>query len=627
MRRYKRNGDISAKAISGSAVVLLGLNATPEAVRGLLGFAIQRRDQQTGRLTWLRGNRRFEGDEGGATPDSREAPLQTFLWGDYTVEPGHAYRYTVHPVYGEAGDLRRGRGVGVTISTEREEDATHAVFFNRGVAGSQAYSSRFGQYRRWYKAEQRGHARWREFIKPQDAPDRTAWQWLSRGLEEAILGFIAKAKGPRHALRAAVYEFDYLPVIQAFGDALERGADVKIIYHAIRKKSVQLRPKRGATVRVTDPDGEALAEFRGRVLEEVEVKDETARATDAAIREIGLKTWASTRPLDEMMIERTRTTIAHNKFIVLLEDGEPAEVWTGSTNFTAGGIFGQSNMGHVIRDREVAKQFLSYWEMLSEDPQRRRIRSWTVEQQPDLSGPPPPQTITPVFSPRTSAAMLEWYAERIAKAKQSVHFTAPFGVSQQIASKLVSKRRGSPLRYVMLESRPGKAISEKRKEAARRRGDPAPLDFYDLAECSHNRIAWGATRRRRKPGALIQPLEETLTGLNVHVEYLHTKYLLIDPLSDDPVLITGSANFSEPSTTKNDENMLVIRGNPRIADLFLCEFMRLFNHFRRRNELNDLGDEAAAAATYLAPDDSWTRPYYRKGSQQERERLLFGDPP
>ena len=72
-------------------------------------------------------------------------------------------------------------------------------------------------------------------------------------------------------------------------------------------------------------------------------------------------------------------------------------------------------------------------------------------------------------------------------------------------------------------------------------------------------------------------MHEALTGLNTYVQYVHTKIMLIDPLGDDPIVITGSANFSEASTTSNDENMLVIRGDTRIADIYLGEFMRLFD--------------------------------------------------
>ena len=99
--------------------------------------------------------------------------------------------------------------------------------------------------------------------------------------------------------------------------------------------------------------------------------------------------------------------------------------------------------------------------------------------------------------------------------------------------------------------------------------------------------------------------------------------MLIDPLSDDPIVITGSANFSDASTTKNDENMIIIRGNTRVADIFLGEFMRLFNHFRTRNIKNKLSDQKDEKESYLSPDDSWVKPYYIKESQKQSERLLF----
>ena len=80
-------------------------------------------------------------------------------------------------------------------------------------------------------------------------------------------------------------------------------------------------------------------------------------------------------------------------------------------------------------------------------------------------------------------------------------------------------------------------------------------------------------------------VKERLTGLNTNVRYIHNKFMLVDPLSNDPIVIAGSANFSAASTEDNDENMLVIRGNKRVADIYLGEFMRLFSHFSFRESL------------------------------------------
>ena len=46
----------------------------------------------------------------------------------------------------------------------------------------------------------------------------------------------------------------------------------------------------------------------------------------------------------------------------------PSEVWTGSTNISEGGIHGQTNVGHWVRNKDVAAQFLAYWNLLSGDP-------------------------------------------------------------------------------------------------------------------------------------------------------------------------------------------------------------------------------------------------------------------
>jgi hypothetical protein len=74
-------------------------------------------------------------------------------------------------------------------------------------------------------------------------------------------------------------------------------------------------------------------------------------------------------------------------------------------------------------------------------------------------------------------------------------------------------------------------------------------------------------------------------------------------LSDDPLVCSGSANFSKNSLTANDENMinatadqhknvLLIRGNTRIADIYMSELDRIFRHLRAR----DICARAAAAA-------------------------------
>src|SRR6266498_1855561 len=112
--------------------------------------------------------------------------------------------------------------------------------------------------------------------------------------------------------------------------------------------------------------------------------------------------------------------------------------------------------------------------------------------------------------------------------------------------------------------------------------------------------------------------------LNTHVMYIHTKFLLKDPLSNDPIVVTGSANFSQASTNENDENMLIIRGNTRVADIYFTEFNRLFNHYYFRavmEQTQDKGRDDPEANLFLTEDDKWLKKYARGKLRAKRVEL------
>src|SRR6185369_7564887 len=46
---------------------------------------------------------------------------------------------------------------------------------------------------------------------------------------------------------------------------------------------------------------------------------------------------------------------------------------------------------------------------------------------------------------------------------------------------------------------------------------------------------------------------------------VHSKVVLIDPFSDNPVLLTGSHNLGPKASSTNDENLLIIRDAPGLA--------------------------------------------------------------
>jgi len=364
---------------------------------------------------------------------------------------------------------------------------------------------------------------------------------------------------------------------------------------------------------VTVKPGDPPVIFKNMAVVEQSGPDATGAAASHAVRAAGLKDRANARAFEKMLIPRRNTQISHNKFLVLLEGDKPAQVWTGSTNFTAGGIFGQSNVGQIVRDAGVAAEYLAYWTALSKDPKNKAQKgdkpepgfsNWTVARQPDLSGPPP-TGVTAIFSPRATEGMLDWYGAMLAGAKQSAHMTSAFTIAKQIEGGVKAGPKDARY-YLLLESNRAPFIK-------------AP--FARMAQDSRVGFAWGDELTPDVSDT--EDKLESLTGLNDFVSYIHTKYMLIDALGDDPIVITGSANFSAASTTENDENMLVIRGDTRVADVFLGEFVRLFNHFKTRNRVNAQTQAERAAGRHLCETDAWTTPWFTEGAPECAERLLY----
>ena len=127
------------------------------------------------------------------------------MWDDFTAKPDHDYEYVFHPLKGTPKKLDR------TASRSRSRVQTeplftsteHDVFFNRGVASSQAYSREFGN---------------KQPDQLKRAKQAAALEWLSRELDDAILKFIADA-GPGDTLLCCFYEFRYQPVAEALKSA------------------------------------------------------------------------------------------------------------------------------------------------------------------------------------------------------------------------------------------------------------------------------------------------------------------------------------------------------------------------------------------------------------------------
>ncbi len=559
MRAWGAAGGLSVRVTAGTSTVLLGWDLVDPT--GCLGFGIHRTDHTEDEAYWLRGLKTFPSVVPHPGPGMdfslRDHPIQGFQWGDYTAKPEHDYTYRVVAWGGGPGVLVPLADVSVDVRSEAEDDGTHGIWFNRGVAGSQAYVKRFGTY-----------------TPPVGAgEEHPAFAWLSRGLGEAFTRFAGRASGPEWGLRGAFYEFTWATGLSALTAAKAAGADVSLVVHGRDK----------------DPAGED--------------KDTTAEDNRAAVTAAGL---------DDAVVWRTagnKSALQHNKFLVLTHDGAPVAVWTGSTNLTQGAVFGHLNVGHLVSDPAVATRFLDYWTQLADQQNTTAaMRVWDQAHNPVDTAAPPPAGLTPVLSPRsTRSTLLSWYGDAFDAAVSSAHITGAFGLNKVFRDRLGVDR--DVVRTVLLDQKPD---------------PPIPTTDPDV------RLSWGDYLHHV---TFEQWAAEDLTNFNTWVKFIHTKIILIDPLTDAPVTLTGSANYSDNSTTDNEENTLIVRSDGtdagaaaarRVADIYLTEYQRLFMHFVFR-------DWAAAGAAgqstgALAEDDSWTARYYVPGSWRTRQRATFAAP-
>lgn len=557
MRKKKTSSDLTVQGIAGSHVVLLGWSLPEAKCDELAGFALHRTDHEEEEAWWLRGMKTFEAtDPGlprGARHSTRDHPIQSFMWSDYAAKPGRRYTYRVVALKGPPDNLAEFAETSVTVETEAPEGGANDVHFNRGVAASQEFARRFGN-------------------APLDENDmdNPKWAWLSRGLFEAMCAFV-NAAGSGDKLRVCAYEFHFRPFLKRLKEAVGRGVDLKIIYDSKDKP---------------DSDGHVFPRDANRA---------------AALAE-GIKS---------KCIERAafKSAISHNKFIVRFKGDVPEAVWTGGTNFSDGGIFGQSNVGEVVEDAAVAAKYADYWDLLADDPTGAELRPEVERISPTPAGKPPAGNSV-IFSPRGSLDILDWYAERAKAATGGLFMTFAFGMNDVF--KDVYKTSTAPLRFALMEKevRPMKAGPAKDAEIAAIKS----LRFRD-----ENLFAIGGHIRGN---TLDNWLAEKLTGLNSHVRYVHNKFMLIDPLSNDPIVVGGSANFSSASTKKNDENMLIIRGNKRVADTYLGEFMRLYTHHAWREFVKRKG-ESLPKLNHLRTDD-WWKDYFGTKNRSRRRRYFAG---
>jgi phosphatidylserine/phosphatidylglycerophosphate/cardiolipin synthase-like enzyme len=237
----------------------------------------------------------------------------------------------------------------------------------------------------------------------------------------------------------------------------------------------------------------------------------------------------------------------HNKFAVF--DAE--WVWTGSYNATESGTFGNANNAILFRSEVTAEaytaEFQEMWGSTTATPNPEASRFHTGKEDNhlhtfELDG----YTLELYMSP--SDGTKESILSAIATADYSISFCIFSFTDDDISDAM----------EVQLEDVPGLTIQGVFDETQ------AGSQYSEI----HKMLDWGNQ---------VEVLVDAITDSAGAEKFLHHKYLLIDAgyEDSDPLVITGSCNWSTNGFSYNDENT-IISYHPDIVDLYLSEFEKRF---------------------------------------------------
>jgi len=251
--------------------------------------------------------------------------------------------------------------------------------------------------------------------------------------------------------------------------------------------------------------------------------------------------------------------IMHHKFIILdAESPNPndAIVWTGSTNLTEGNINEDANNVVIVQDQSLAKafkiEFEEMWGSSSLTPDRQKSKFGTF---------------------KTNNTPHDFV---IGGKRVECYFSPSDGTNDKILESINSADSDLSINTMLIT-----------------RSDLAyAITDRDAADVSVNVIVDSDGTLSFVDSTLSNRLKTHYTKYNKS-GMLHNKYLIADQSNtkSDPLVLTGSHNWSNAANNTNDENTLIIHDSTT-ANIYYQEFLKRF--LDNNGSLTDLNTPPSA---------------------------------
>lgn len=580
---------------------------------GCLGFAIYRVDPKTGAEVALPALARFASTVDVKNQTTADAPIQKFWWKDLYAERGSSVQYKVVPMAGKPGALRPLAGVEplvsnvVTLSPDR---GIFKAYFNRGIVATQALRHALG-----------------------DKPD---------------IGLLQKSiADPKNKIRIGL-EGQLYEGVTSLLDRADAAPGASSILAAL----YELNDPKGLEVRLGATDrGDANA----RTVILGNARTETSEDSDSenrkALRDAGVNV------LDRIL---GAGAIPHDKFMILNEGGKPAAVMTGSTNWTMTGLCTQTNNALVIQSAKAGDVYTEFWKRLEADinaaggdqslMQGEKLRTDNRNANSAMVAAPllledgttrieihaSPSTKKPLQSPPKEVPVdMKRLYHLVLGAKHAVLFLAFDPGNNSILDAAGQALAANPKLFVrgaLTNTVRAGNFKEALEKASKATGKGADMSVAVIGEPGGP--AKKPPKGEKKPA--VEPDYRAIPAGSINKDdafgaweaeiykvgfaIIHNKVVVIDPFSDDCVVITGSHNLGYRASHNNDENMVIVHGHRPLAEAYACHVLDLYDHYAYRYWLKK---SPGLFGKPLDDTDGWQERYIKEGQAKSAELMFW----
>jgi phosphatidylserine/phosphatidylglycerophosphate/cardiolipin synthase-like enzyme len=287
-------------------------------------------------------------------------------------------------------------------------------------------------------------------------------------------------------------------------------------------------------------------------------------------------------------------------------------VLTGSTNWTTTGLCTQLNNVLIVENSKIATRFLDQWSRLVAAKD-----DMTTDLVANNSTPTVDANLALYFAASQGEAEFKPVLKLIAEAKHGVLFLMFMPGNSPLLKALLDRVQKNDIyvRGVVSSVTPPKNPVD---------GDVTKVGGQVIksgspAQSFHDDVTLPSGVSAKDHPSWEETEFNVAEMLNNHLmAIVHSKAIVIDPFSKDCAVITGSHNFSDSASKKNDENLVIVRGNTKLAQAYALHINGVYDHYSWRAYLGSGGDPNQI----YKPLDGW-----KPGGSRYQELAFWMDGP